>query len=59
MAADLLVRNVRPLGGDLADILILTGRVVRGPTPNGVPVLDGGGRIALPGLVEAHTHLDK
>ena len=25
----------------------------------GVPVLDGGGRIALPGLVEAHTHLDK
>ena len=59
MAADLLVRNVRPLGGDLADILISAGRIERGPAPAGVTVLDGGGRIALPGLVEAHTHLDK
>jgi cytosine/creatinine deaminase len=59
MAADLLVHNVRPLGGDLEDILISAGRIARGPAPPGVPVLDGGGRIALPGLVEAHTHLDK
>ena len=59
MAADLLVRNVRPLGGDLADILISAGRIEPGPAPAGVTVLDGGGRIALPGLVEAHTHLDK
>jgi hypothetical protein len=59
MAADLLIRNVRPLGGDLADIVILAGRITDGPAPNGVPVLDGDGRIALPGLVEAHTHLDK
>jgi len=59
MPADLLVNNVRPLGGDLADILILAGRIARGPAPAGVHVLDGGGRIALPGLVEAHTHLDK
>jgi cytosine/creatinine deaminase len=59
MAADLLVLNVRPLGGDLEDILISAGRIARGPAPPGVPVLDGGGRIALPGLVEAHTHLDK
>jgi cytosine/adenosine deaminase-related metal-dependent hydrolase len=59
MAGDLLVRNVRPLGGDPADILILAERIERGPAPAEVPVLDGGGRIALPGLVEAHTHLDK
>jgi cytosine/adenosine deaminase-related metal-dependent hydrolase len=59
MAADLLVQDVRPFGGDPADILILGGRIVHGPAPSGVPVLDGGGRIALPGLVEAHTHLDK
>jgi len=59
MAADLLVRNVRPLGGELTDILILAGRIAPGPAPAGVLVLDGSGRIALPGLVEAHTHLDK
>jgi cytosine/creatinine deaminase len=59
MAVDLLVRNVRPLGGDLGDIGILAGRITGGPPPDGLPVLDGGGRIALPDLVEAHTHLDK
>ena len=56
MAADLFVHNVRPLGGNSADILIVAGRIARGPAPAGIPVLDGGGRIALPGLVEAHTH---
>jgi cytosine/adenosine deaminase-related metal-dependent hydrolase len=59
MAADLLVRDVRPLGGNPADILILAGRIAAGPAPEAVPILEGGGRIALPGLVEAHTHLDK
>src|SRR5215469_7418320 len=59
MAADLVVRNVRPLGGDLSDVVILAGRIAAEPAPNGAPVLDGDGRIALPGLVEAHTHLDK
>src|SRR4051794_6749087 len=59
MAADLLVRDVRPLGGNLSDIVISAGRIVHGPAPIDTPVLDGGGRIALPGLVEAHTHLDK
>lgn len=59
MAADLLVRNVRPMGGSLADILVRNGRIAAGPSLPGIPILDGGGRIALPGLVEAHTHLDK
>ena len=59
MAADLLVRNVRPSGGDLADVHIRNGRITAEPPPPGIHALDGGGRIALPGLVEAHTHLDK
>ena len=59
MTGDLLVRNVRPLGGALADILIRGCRIAAEPPPPGIPTLDGGGRIALPGLVEAHTHLDK
>jgi cytosine deaminase len=59
VTADLLVRNVRPLGGTAADIAIRRGRIVAEPPPPGTPVLEGAGRIALPGLVEAHTHLDK
>jgi len=56
---DLLVRNVRPLGGPAADLLIRDGRFESGPAAPGTAVLEGEGRIALPGLVEAHTHLDK
>ncbi len=59
MAADVLIHNVRPLGSDPVDILILAGRIARSPAPTGITVLDGAGRIALPGLVEAHTHHEK
>lgn len=57
----LLLRNVRVLGAPAADLLLLDGRIAApgAPAPPGVPVLDAGGRLALPGLVEAHTHLDK
>ncbi|HEY8287811.1 MAG TPA: amidohydrolase, partial [Acetobacteraceae bacterium] len=62
MTADLLIRNVRPYGNPAADILIRGGVITAiGPVlaaPD-VPVLDGAGRLAFPGLVEAHTHLDK
>lgn len=59
---DLLLRNVRPMGGALADILIRAGRIAGvGPALSapGIAIEDGGGAIAIPGLVEAHTHLDK
>ncbi len=56
---DLVIRGVRPLGGPLTDLFVRDGRFVAGPLPPGTPVLDGAGRLALPGLVEAHTHLDK
>lgn len=60
---DLLIRNVRPLGGDPADILLRAGliaRVAPGIAPSdSVLVEDGHGCIALPGLIEGHGHLDK
>jgi cytosine/adenosine deaminase-related metal-dependent hydrolase len=59
---DLLIRNVRPRGAAATDILVQGGRIARiGPVepPPGIDVLDGGGEMLLPGLVEAHTHLDK
>lgn len=59
---DLLLRNVRPMAGETCDILIRDGRIAGlghfEPEP-GMPVEDGGGAIAVPGLIDAHTHLDK
>ncbi|GGJ11350.1 amidohydrolase family protein [Neoroseomonas lacus] len=57
---DLLLRNVRPMGGPATDILVLDGRIAApGPAPAGIPVEDGQGMLLLPGFVEGHTHLDK
>lgn len=62
MDGDLLIRDARPMGGARADILVRGGRIARiAPAIDapGVAVEDAGGALALPGLVEAHTHLDK
>ncbi|HSF95671.1 MAG TPA: amidohydrolase family protein [Thermohalobaculum sp.] len=59
---DLLLRNVRPWGAPATDILIRGGKIARmaaGIEAEGIATEDGAGAIALPGLVEAHTHLDK
>lgn len=60
---DLLLTNVRPMGGESLDVLIVDGRFARIGTsldaPDGVAVEDGTGALLLPGLVEAHVHLDK
>ena len=55
-----LLRGVRPLGGDAADILISGDRIVDVGSrldAVGAQVLDGDGLVALPGLVDLHTHL--
>jgi cytosine deaminase len=61
--ADLLIRNVRPLGGELTDILVRDGTIVSiapglPASPNGQSI-DGHGDLLLPGLIEGHAHLDK
>jgi len=59
---DLLIRNARPMGGPPSDLLIRAGRIAAiGPDldPGGAPIEDAAGRLAIPGLVDAHTHLDK
>ncbi|MBT1157887.1 amidohydrolase family protein [Aminobacter anthyllidis] len=58
----LLLRNVRPYGGANSDLLIRDGRIAgigRFEADPGMPVEDGKGAIAIPGLIDAHTHLDK
>ncbi len=62
MAGSLLIRDIRPYGTARTDLLIGHGRISaigKNLSADGVPVLHGAGQLALPGLVEAHTHLDK
>lgn len=59
MNHDLLIRNARLQGAPPHDIAIRAGRFTGKPLPPGTPALDAAGRLALPGLIEAHTHLDK
>jgi len=55
-----LVRGARPLGGDPTDLLLQDGVVAEvgaGLTAAGAEVIDADGLVALPGLVDLHTHL--
>ncbi len=59
---DLLLRNIRPFAGAECDLLIRDGMIAgmgRYEPDPGMPVEDGGSAIAIPGLIDAHTHLDK
>ncbi|MBP1886714.1 amidohydrolase family protein [Sinorhizobium mexicanum] len=59
---DLLLRNVRPMAGEIRDILIRDGKIAgfgRFEAEPGMAVEDGGNAIVAPGLIDAHTHLDK
>lgn len=57
------LRRVRPWGGEPADIVIEDGRIARvesvGSGPVGAREFDGRGMLALPGIVNAHAHVDK
>jgi cytosine/adenosine deaminase-related metal-dependent hydrolase len=59
----LLLTNVRPMGGPALDLLVDGGRIAAAgaglQAPAGATVVDGRGQLALPGLVDAHAHLDK
>ncbi|HET6212533.1 MAG TPA: dihydroorotase, partial [Micromonosporaceae bacterium] len=54
------IKGVRVVGGEPTDLLVRDGMVVeagRGLTAPGAEVLDADGLVALPGLVDLHTHL--
>ena len=60
MSEAYLIRGVRPLGGAPTDLLLRDGIVAAvgtGLTANGAEVVDADGLVALPGLVDLHTHL--
>jgi dihydroorotase len=55
-----LITGAKPYGGDATDILITDGRIAAigdALDAGGAEVVDARGLIALPGLVDLHTHL--
>ena len=55
-----LLKGVRPLGGDPTDLLLRDGVVAdagTGLSADDAQVVDADGLVALPGLVDLHTHL--
>ena len=60
MTTTYLIRNARVLGGEPTDLLLRDGIIAEigaGLTAEGAEVIDADGLIALPGLVDLHTHL--
>lgn len=60
---DLVLSDVRPWGGELSDLLVsgdrITAVVPAGTAPAATETVAGRGLLALPGLVNAHAHVDK
>lgn len=61
MTGDLYITQVRPMGKAATSLTVRDGRIFAygEAAPPGVEAIDGGDAILIPGLVEAHTHLDK
>jgi cytosine/adenosine deaminase-related metal-dependent hydrolase len=63
MTSSLHLSNVRLADGQQVGVALANGRIEAiGPhvaAQPGVPSVDGGGALLLPGLVEGHTHIDK
>src|SRR3954471_15839541 len=56
----ILIKSARPYGEDAVDIRVEDGRIAAigdSLTVPGADVVDGAGLVALPGLVDLHTHL--
>ena len=51
-----LIKGVRVLGGEPTDLAIVDG-LIAAAAPEGAEVIEAEGLIALPGLVDLHTHL--
>lgn len=56
---DLVIDRVRPFGGPETRLVIRDGVFVDDEPRPDARVVDGAGALALPGLVDAHCHLDK
>ena len=57
----IVLRGARPLGGPAVDVLLADGVIAeiggKLTAPDGAEVIDAGGAVLLPGLVDLHAHL--
>src|SRR5437763_14856643 len=56
MTQSWVIKGVRPMGGAPTDLYVDNGELVES-APSGAEVLEADGLVALPGLVDLHTHL--
>ena len=64
MEQRLLIKNVRPMGAETVDVLIEDGFICQievniKPAHESIDLVDGRNQLLLPGLVNAHAHVDK
>ena len=64
MSEELLIKDVRPLGGQRGDVLVRDGHIAAlGPdltsASSGATIIEAAGRLLFPGFVDAHAHMDK
>ncbi len=65
MTRSWVIRDVRTMDRlEVVDIVVRDGAIAAigrdaGAAATGLDVIDGGGRLVFPGLVDAHTHMDK
>jgi len=57
MTNSLVIRNVRPMGGAVTDIILSGGLITAGGDAS--EAVDGAGMLLLPAMIDAHMHLDK
>jgi cytosine/creatinine deaminase len=61
--SNLLLKDVRPMGKEALDVLVQDGKIQQlAPSitaPDDIKIIDGMGHLLLPGLVNAHAHIDK
>ena len=57
MSTTYLIKGARLLGGAPTDLVLQDGVIAEGSGPAGAVTVDADGLVALPGLVDLHTHL--
>ncbi|MCY1143677.1 amidohydrolase family protein [Actinoplanes sp. Pm04-4] len=63
MSHPVVLRDVRVLDGDTTgpatSVVVRDGRIADGPLPDDADIVEGGGGVLLPGLIDTHAHVSR